>query len=92
MSDPLWVILFDSIHYVLAAEQVFQQHAVWCDLIPVPRDLHSDCGMVVAFRAEDRPAVDRLLAGPRFGRRRVYQPSDSGWILLETPSGRHDLP
>ena len=76
---PHWILLFDSIHFVLAAERVFQQRGVWCDLVPVPRDLSSDCGMVIAFRREDLAAVGDLLADPRIRLRNVYRPSPAGY-------------
>lgn len=73
-----WVILFDSIHFVLAAQRLFNERGVWCDLVPVPRDLHSDCGMAVEFRRRDLDAVCSLLADPRVGSCKVYAPSAGG--------------
>jgi hypothetical protein len=82
-NETRWVILFDSIHYVLAAERIFQEHKVWCDLVPVPRDLSSDCGMAVEFRRRDLPAVRSVLADPRVRLRRVYRPSSGGHEEVE---------
>ncbi|OHB69886.1 MAG: hypothetical protein A2V70_02360 [Planctomycetes bacterium RBG_13_63_9] len=73
-----WVVLFDSIHFVLAAERVFRERGVWCDLVPVPRDLSSDCGMVIEFRRQDLAAVRTILEDPRLGQQRVYQPVGDG--------------
>ena len=74
-----WLILFDSIHQVLAAEWAFQQCGVWCDLVPTPRDLSSDCGMAIAFRQRDLDAVGMILEDLPFGMRNVYQPSPDGY-------------
>jgi hypothetical protein len=42
-----WFLVFDSIHHVLAAERMFRDRGLWYDLVPTPRDIRSDCGMVV---------------------------------------------
>ena len=78
-NAPRWVILFDSIHHVLAAERVFQERGIWCDLVPVPRDLGSDCGMVVQFRRADLDAARSVLADPRVMWRSVWQPCPDGY-------------
>ena len=75
---PRSVILFDSIHHVLAAEGVFKKHGVWYDLVPVPRGLSSDCGMAIEFRSRDLLAVRAVLADPRVRARSVHQPSEGG--------------
>ena len=41
------ILLFASIHDVLAAEALARAHGVWCDLVPAPRELSSECGMVL---------------------------------------------
>ena len=56
------VVLFDSIHHAIGAERAFRDAGIWCDLVPTPRELSSDCGMALEFRAEDAGAVRRLLA------------------------------
>ena len=84
-DDARWVILFDSIHHVLAAERVFQEQGVWCDLVPTPRDLSSDCGMAVAFRPGDLAAVRALLADPRLRPQNVYRPSPGGHQQVTIP-------
>jgi len=80
-----WIILFDSIHMVLAAEGVFEERGIWCDLVPVPRDVSSDCGMAVAFRARDLAAVRSLLADPRVRPRNVYRPCPGGHEEIVIP-------
>jgi hypothetical protein len=69
-----YLLVFDSIHHVLAAEQAFRARQVWHDLVPTPRCIRSDCGMVIEFRERDWPAVRELLAGLASPPRHVYQP------------------
>ena len=73
-----WVLLFDSIHHVLAAERAFKEYQVWCDVVPVPRELSSDCGMAIEVRPADLAEVRRVLADPRVSIRAVYQPTEAG--------------
>ena len=51
--DERWILVFESIHHVLAAERALLDRPLWCDLIPTPRDVNSDCGMVIELRAGD---------------------------------------
>ena len=78
-AEPRWVVLFDSIHDVLAAEQVFKERAVWCDVVPVPRGLSADCGMAIEVRQRDEADVRRVLSDPRVRPRRVVQLANGGW-------------
>ncbi|HEY4759107.1 MAG TPA: DUF3343 domain-containing protein [Thermoguttaceae bacterium] len=74
MNDPTrWLILFDSIHHVLAAERFFHEQGLWCDLVPIPKDISPDCGMALEFHAADRGSVGDLLTDPRVGKHRVIQ-------------------
>ncbi len=55
-------ILFYTIHDVLRAEKILKEHKVKHELVPVPRNLSSDCGMCV--KIEDQiDTVQPLLAG-----------------------------
>lgn len=74
-----WIILLNSIHHVLAAERAFKERNVWCDLVPVPRDLSSDCGMAVAFRGADLETVRQLLADARIRPQSLHRPSPDGF-------------
>jgi hypothetical protein len=68
-----WVILFDSIHHVMAAERTFQESGVWCDLTPTPRDLSSDCGMAIEFRGCDVAATRSVVASLQVPPRSVHR-------------------
>jgi len=51
------LLVFDSIHDVLAAEATLKAQGLWCDLVPTPKAISSDCGMCVRVRLADRPAL-----------------------------------
>ncbi len=46
------LLLFHSIHDVLRAEKLLKGHSVANELIPVPRNLSSDCGMSIALEGD----------------------------------------
>lgn len=59
------LLLFPTIHHVLAAERALKAGGVAPDLVPVPKEISSDCGMAIAVAAADRPRALELLAEPR---------------------------
>lgn len=57
-----YVAIFHSIHRVLKAEKLLKQAGVDFLLIPVPRQLTSDCGLALRFSAEVRSSLLTALA------------------------------
>jgi hypothetical protein len=76
---PNSVILFLSIHHVLAAEKVFKEHGLWLDVVPVPRGLSSECGMAIEFHSDDLARVGRLLQACQIKVRGVFRPCVDGY-------------
>ncbi len=66
------IVLFDSIHHVLAAERTLIGRNVRCDLVPVPKELAADCGMALVLGSADREVAREILAEPRFRARGAY--------------------
>ncbi len=64
-AGPHLLIVFDAIHDVVRAEKLLQARGVPCDLVPPPRDVSSDCGMVVACPPSAAPALQALAAEGR---------------------------
>ncbi|MGD9579010.1 MAG: DUF3343 domain-containing protein [Syntrophorhabdus sp.] len=46
-GNNYYIILFYTIHDVLRAEKILKKHNIAHELVPVPRNLSSDCGMCV---------------------------------------------
>ncbi|WP_457755511.1 DUF3343 domain-containing protein, partial [Thermodesulfatator indicus] len=44
------ILLFPSIHYVLKAEKILKKEGVNLDLVPVPKEISSDCGMALEIK------------------------------------------
>ena len=67
-------LLFNSIHYVMKAEELLKEAGVTIDLVPVPREISSDCGMCIAFSKSDREKIVTLISGQNFpGEIQIYQ-------------------
>jgi len=57
------VILFPSIHFALRAEKLMKGKGYLIDLIPVPRQLSSDCGICMLIEWEQKEMICTLLEG-----------------------------
>jgi len=55
------VILFPSTHFALQAEKLIQGKGFAIKLIPVPRQLSSDCGVCLRILWEEREQILRIL-------------------------------
>ncbi len=54
-----FVAVFPSIHYVLKAEKLLKAKGIPTELVPIPREISSDCGMALAF-PEDPSRLESL--------------------------------
>ena len=77
-QDSSCVAVFDSVHYVIRAEKLLSAHDVWCDLIPTPRELSSQCGMSIEIRTADLHAALALLIDPALRLGGIYKITPEG--------------
>ncbi len=61
MSPQYGVVLFDSTQRAIQAERVLKTAGLTVKLIPVPREISSDCGVCLRFCWEDQRQVEELL-------------------------------
>jgi hypothetical protein len=54
--------VLEAIHYVIKGEKILKRAGLKIDVIPVPREISSDCGMALEFSCKDRERVEQLLA------------------------------
>jgi len=59
-SDKL-VITFPSTHYALKAEKVLEEAGLEIELIPVPRELSSSCGLAITILEEEEDKAVEIL-------------------------------
>ena len=62
MNDAFAYILADSTSHAIRIEKCINQLQIECKLVPVPRQLSSDCGMCVRINRKDRQAVRDYLS------------------------------
>ena len=55
------VAIFHSVHRVMKAEKLLKLAGLDILLIPVPRQLSSDCGLAIRYAPEIQSAVEALL-------------------------------
>jgi hypothetical protein len=83
VSDrPVCIMLFATIHDVIAAEKLLQRHDLWCDMMPTPRQLSSDCGMSLAVRAEDIARARELVGPEAAGLTGIYRQVQNRYVAL----------
>ena len=61
MNTAYAVILVDSTSHALRIEKFLKDQALPCRLIPVPRQLSSDCGVCVRILAQDMEGIKSWL-------------------------------
>lgn len=55
------VFLFESVHRVMKAEKLLKGKGIKIDLIPVPREISSDCGVAIELPVGLKEEALRLL-------------------------------
>ena len=60
-QTPTCVVILFSIHFVLKAEKLLKKNGISHDVIPVPREISSDCGMAIEFPCLEQERVLALL-------------------------------
>lgn len=77
------VLLFPSIHQVLRAEKVLGTAGVAGSLIPVPRQLSSDCGMAWSLVPDQVEAALTALQAANLWPETAWVETERGWAPLE---------
>ena len=75
-----YVAIFHSIHRVLKAEKLLKQDKIDFLLIPVPRQLTSDCGLALRFSPEAKEALLRILEDADLPPVEMYQRNNGDYL------------
>jgi hypothetical protein len=54
------VAVFESTRAAISAERLCTAGSISCQVIPVPRDISSDCGIALEIGEGDREAVEEI--------------------------------
>jgi hypothetical protein len=66
------VVLFYSMSGALQAEKLFKKSGIAIKLIPVPRQLSSDCGVCLRFERADETQIKATLEKERIDTQGIY--------------------
>jgi hypothetical protein len=55
------IVLLPSVHQVMKAEKILKGKGIGVDLIPVPREISSDCGVAVEISVDSKNEVLQTL-------------------------------
>ena len=83
VKDGDLVAIFHSIHRVMQAEKLLKQQRAEILLIPVPRQLTSDCGLAIRYPEIERERVESILAGAGLKAAETYRRQGAAYL----PSG-----
>lgn len=72
------VFLFSSIHYVMRAEKLLKGGGIKVDLIPVPREISSDCGVAIEISGESEEKALLILRENRISMTECYTKDSRG--------------
>jgi hypothetical protein len=67
------IAILDSIHYILQAEKLLKSKRMPHEIVPVPREISSDCGMALQFDCEKLRDISYILEEKDIDLRGVYQ-------------------
>lgn len=76
------VAIFHSVHRVMKVEKILKLGGLDILLIPVPRQLSSDCGLAIRYAPAIQPEVEALLAREGLQPAEIYRRSGSGFELV----------
>jgi hypothetical protein len=57
----LGVVLFASTHFAIRAEKIAKEKGLDVKLVPVPRQLSSDCGVCLRFSWDQKNRIEEVL-------------------------------
>ena len=78
------VFVFHSIHDVMKAEKSLKSSGIPIDIIPVPKQVSSDCGMAISLEEEYKIRVQDILVEHNIEIKGVYKRlSSNEWVIDE---------
>jgi hypothetical protein len=72
------ILILQSVHQVMRAEKILKGTGIKVDLIPVPREISSDCGVAVELSMDLKDAVLQVLEENRLQVIECFVRDDAG--------------
>ena len=82
VNDGDCVAIFHSIHRVMKAEKILKAGQLEVLLIPVPRQLSSDCGLAIRFSQAQRVEFEKALEGAGLAIAEIWHKQDGAFSQL----------
>ena len=67
------LIIFESIHYVMIAEEILKKGNIDYTLVSIPKDLAPECGMALKVGCEVKDTVTRILENKGIQPSKVFE-------------------
>jgi len=62
-NTQYYVVLFDSVSHAMKAEKILKTRGVVHKIIPVPKEISSDCGVCIRFEKDSVDEITSALSG-----------------------------
>lgn len=79
------VLILESIHQVIRVEKLLKAKGIRIDLIPIPREISSDCGVAVELPLDAETEALRILEEYRIPVRDLYVRDSRGTFQQRRP-------
>ncbi len=76
------VAIFHSIHRVMKAEKILKKAGADFLLIPVPRQLSSDCGLAIRYPPAERARIEAILREEKLSPAELFCREGKGYQRL----------
>jgi len=73
MKDNYSVVIFYSTSAAIRAESLAKKDELIVKLIPVPRNLSSDCGICLQFNSADKQKIEEILKKNKVEYENIYK-------------------
>ncbi|MDF1580894.1 MAG: DUF3343 domain-containing protein [Desulfuromonadales bacterium] len=82
VRDKDFVIIFHSMHRVMQAEKILKRAKIDILLIPVPRQLSSDCGLAIRYAPLEAEQVKEALREAGLCPAECYQYAERKYLAV----------
>ena len=73
LENSIYVVVFESTHYAIAAEKLFKELKLPVEIIPTPREITASCGLSIKFNEGLLESVQKALDSGNILIKGVYQ-------------------
>lgn len=83
MTETFYILVLPSIHHVMEVEKEALAQGIAVELVPTPRQISSDCGMVVKISGQNLEKVVQFVNSSGMPEGRLYHFQETRYEFLE---------